>query len=202
MAPRAVEIAVATRPYPGESANGDACQVDWYGKYCRIAVIDGLGHGPAAADAAAAACQILAAHPELAPEPALRACHATLVRTRGAAMAVARIDLSVHELIYAGVGNVEGSLWQTERSERLVAYRGIVGATFPRVRAFSFELGRQWLLLMHTDGIRTHRQEPLLEQPMPDLERAAESILDRFGRSTDDATVLLARPAPMRAEPT
>ena len=55
MASCPVAIAVAARAYPGETVSGDAWQVDWHGSVCRIALVDGLGHGSQAAVAASAA---------------------------------------------------------------------------------------------------------------------------------------------------
>ena len=86
-------IAVAARPYPGETVNGDAWQVDWDGDVCRIAVVDGLGHGPQAAAAALAATTHLADHPGRDPAAAVQGCHEALTGIRGAALLVARIDV-------------------------------------------------------------------------------------------------------------
>ena len=110
MAPEDVAIGSASRPYPGELVNGDAWQVDWYQGGCRIAVIDGLGHGPQAADAAHAALTTLSSRPELSPSDALKCCHRALSATRGAAISIATIDTAAEELIYAGIGNVDAHL--------------------------------------------------------------------------------------------
>ncbi len=63
MASFPVAVAVAARPYPGETVSGDAWQIDWHESVCRIALIDGLGHGSQAAAAALAAVAALAAEP-------------------------------------------------------------------------------------------------------------------------------------------
>src|SRR4051794_18488755 len=122
-----IEVAGAGRPYPGESVNGDAWQVDWSNGICRIAVIDGLGHGPDAALAAQAALDTLAAAPGLSPEQGLRVCHQALRKTRGAALSLAQINLTTGHITYAGIGNVEARICQGHNEQRLIAYRGIVG---------------------------------------------------------------------------
>src|SRR6202035_815002 len=93
-----------------EVANGDAWRIDWVAGTCRIAVIDGLGHGPQAAAAAEAALNTLGEYPAFAPSAALEACHTALHSTRGAAISIARIDSAARELTYAGVGNGDGHL--------------------------------------------------------------------------------------------
>jgi serine phosphatase RsbU (regulator of sigma subunit) len=192
----AVRIGAASRPYPGEEVNGDGWAVGWDGDACRIAVVDGLGHGPAAAVAARAALAALAARPALGPADAVRACHAALAGTRGAAVAVARIEPAGRRLTFAGVGNVEGRLWPVGpagRAERPIAYRGIVGAALPTVRAFEFALGAGWLLVLHTDGVSARFElDQVPEGARGHPQALAEAVLARWGRSTDDATVVAA----------
>jgi serine phosphatase RsbU (regulator of sigma subunit) len=200
-APR-LTVAAATRPHAGEAANGDGWQVDWAGDRCRVVIIDGLGHGPVAAAATQVASRVLTAHPELLPEQALRACHAALGGTRGAAMSVASIDVAAGHLTYAGVGNAEAYLLRNGRSERLVAYRGIVGGIFPRLRVFSYSLEPGWLLLLHTDGVRARFQvDALTEHLRADPQAMADSILQTWGRATDDATVVVVRAAESENSP-
>jgi hypothetical protein len=86
-------------------------------------------------------------------------------------------------------------LWQGRGQERLIAYRGIVGVAIPRVRAFSFALAPEWLLLIHTDGVRGRFQADSLPGHLrADPHALAENILHTWARSTDDATVVVAQP--------
>jgi serine phosphatase RsbU (regulator of sigma subunit) len=198
MAQDQVIVAAASRPHPAESLNGDAWQVNWSasGDRCRIAIVDGLGHGPLAADASASALRVLAAHPELSPEDSLRACHRALAATRGAAMSVAVIEPGVARLSYSGVGNTEASIMSSGRWERLLAYRGIVGASLPRLRTFAHELGPDWMLVMFTDGVRSSFQlDEIADADRQDPHALAQHILENWSRPTDDATVVVARAA-------
>ncbi len=196
MAEASVVVAAASRPHPEETVNGDAWQVDWYADRCRIAIVDGLGHGPLAADASAAALRILAAHPELSPEDGLRACHRALGATRGAAMSIVVIEPSAAQLTYAGVGNAEGCIFSNGRRDRLLAFRGIVGVTFPRLKTFTYQLAPEWMLVMHTDGVKSHFQlDEMVNADRNDPQAMAQLILETWARETDDATVVVARPA-------
>jgi len=191
-----IRVAVAARPHPHETVNGDATAVQWNdGGACRIAVIDGLGHGRDAAYASARAVEVLDAHPELGPADALRRCHTALVGTRGAAMAVACLDPARGELTYAGVGNIEAHLWQEGRRERPISYRGIVGAVLPTIRTFTLSLDADWTFIMHSDGVSA-RIDPakLATQPPWQPEALAQAILARYSRASDDATVVVAAP--------
>ena len=194
MAESPVEIAVAARPYPGETVSGDAWRVDWDRDTCRIAMIDGLGHGPEAAAAAAAATSTLAAHPALELVSVIQECHVALKGTRGAAVLLIRIAMVSGEVTFAGVGNVEAQIWQAGRTRHLMSDRGIVGATLPRIRPVSISLEPEWLFLMYTDGIRGRFDPPTLQQSALDVNGLAHAILNDWSRSTDDATVLVAQP--------
>jgi serine phosphatase RsbU (regulator of sigma subunit) len=192
-----ITVAAASRPYPGEVANGDAWTLVWHDGACLLAVVDGSGHGREAAAAARAATDTLAANPHLSPAQALQLCHEALRGTRGAAISIAHIAPAAERLVYAGVGNVEARLWLPDRWQRPIAYRGIVGATLPRIRAFEFNLAPGWLLLMHTDGISA-RFDPdaLAADGRCDPQGLADALLQQWGRQTDDATVVVACAAP------
>jgi serine phosphatase RsbU (regulator of sigma subunit) len=174
--------------------SGDAWQVDWHEAICRIAVVDGLGHGPQAAAAAAAAVAALATEPALNPLDAVHCCHDALKGTRGAALLVAAIDLSRGQLIVAGAGNVEARLYQHGGAKHLVTDRGIVGSVLPRVRPVELELAPEWRFLICTDGIRQRFDAESLLGVTPGGDELAQAVLDGWGRLTDDATVLVAQP--------
>lgn len=188
-----ITIGAATRCYPGEVMNGDGWAVHCGARTCRIALIDGLGHGPEAAAAAQAACDALGAHPDALAVEALGLCHRALIGTRGAAISIAVIDPGNAELTYAGVGNVEGRVWQGDWEQRLTIYRGIVGKVMPTVRPLTIALEDDWLLLMHTDGITSRFALP---RTMPlgggSPQMLADRLLQEAGKGIDDATIVVA----------
>jgi serine phosphatase RsbU (regulator of sigma subunit) len=196
MADHGILIATAARPHPTETINGDAWHVDWHTDGCRIAVIDGLGHGPEAAAAASRAREVLTASPDANPVDALRLCHEALRATRGAAIGIATIAPPVMRVTYAGVGNVEARLITSGRTLRLPSSRGIVGAVLPTIRPIEATLEPEWLLLIHSDGVSERIDlSGISDVHVADLQSLADSVLTRWGRTADDATVVLARPS-------
>jgi negative regulator of sigma-B (phosphoserine phosphatase) len=192
-----LRLASAARSYPGEDVNGDAWTAQSSGTVCRLAVIDGLGHGQAAAAAARAAVTFLEAHPDLPLSDTLQACHQALYGTRGAAMWLGLLDLEAHTLSVLGAGNVQARLWQAGQQVSLVTARGIVGAVLPRTQQQTYALAADWLLIAYTDGVRERFQLPeLADGQRPDPTELAETILQRWSRPTDDATVVVACPTP------
>ena len=192
MAPEAIAVAGATRPYPGEFANGDAWCLTWHEGRCRVALIDALGHGEEAAAVAAVAEAALSAHPASDPVAGMHACHRALAGTRGAVIAIAQIDPVAASMTYVGVGNTEALLWQGGRPERPVGYRGVVGLTVRTVRPFTFALQPDWLLVLHTDGVSARFDLARLAIDRNEPQALADAILARWARPTDDATVVVA----------
>ncbi|MBI3969043.1 MAG: SpoIIE family protein phosphatase [Chloroflexi bacterium] len=189
-------IGVATRPYPGECVSGDDWLIDIYEGICRLTVLDALGHGPAAAAVAQIAKEAIAARPDLDPMETLRVGHGALTGTRGAAISVATLDPTAGRLTFAGISNVEGSVFLAGRQERLITYRGIVGSASRTVRPFDHSLVADWLLIVHTDGVSNRFDlDQLAGVDRHDVQALADAILARWARKTDDATVLVARSA-------
>ena len=161
-----------------------------------VAVIDGLGHGPEAADAARAAAAVLTAH---AREPVLtlvERCHADLRRTRGAVMSLASFDAGDSTITSVAVGNVEVVLLRADaaanRPRDAVAGRGgIVGYQLPPLRPTVLPVSRGDTLIMATDGIKAgFTTGVVLTRPPQDI---AAFILAAYCQGTDDALVLVAR---------
>jgi hypothetical protein len=184
-------IAAASRPFPGETVNGDAWVLHRFGSVFRLSVIDGLGHGPDAAAATQSALNCLDGIVDPEPAVAIQACHQVLHSTRGAVMLTASIDIVANRLRYAGVGNVEARLQLIDGEHRLVSYRGIVGVVLPTIRTFDYSLTPHWRLLAHTDGIRG-RFDLATEIDGETIDSEwAQRFLGRWARPTDDATVVV-----------
>lgn len=195
MATGGILIAAATRPHPTEVVSGDVWHVDPQPNGCRIAVIDGLGHGPQATAAAERARDVLAASPELDAVAVLRRCHDALRGTRGAAIGIATIEPASGRLTYAGVGNVEARVIAGGRTVRLASSRGIVGATLPTIRPVAMALDPGWTFLIHSDGVSDRFDlRDLGETDRMGIQELADLVLGRWGRATDDASIVVARP--------
>ncbi|HXZ00034.1 MAG TPA: SpoIIE family protein phosphatase [Stellaceae bacterium] len=161
-----------------------------------MAAIDGLGHGAEAAEAAAAAAAVLESEPDRPAARLVERCHAALLRTRGAAMTLAVLDADVSAMTWLAIGNVEGLLLRAGRNgaeERIYVLPcgGIVGYRLPPLKAATIPLRPGDLLLFATDGIREGFETTVDRDATP--HEIANRILDRHGKGTDDALVLVGR---------
>ena len=114
---------------------------------------DGLGHGPMAARASAAAVRAFLSSRSVSPRFLLEDLHGALRDTRGAAVAVAHVDHASRTLTYAGIGNIAGRVLDATASSQLPSQPGIVGHNAPTVRELDVVLERGQWLVMHSDGL-------------------------------------------------
>lgn len=193
-AARPVTIGAIAVPCRGEHVCGDTIAELFGDGWARFLVADGLGHGPLAAEASQAAAAIFAAFPHLPLPEVLRRMHEKLRSTRGSAVAVAHLDLAKGELLYAGVGNISGTIIAGEKLTNLVSQNGTVGAAFPgEVRVFPYRWESGNLLVMHSDGLKSQWQLGRYRGLMSRHPELIAGVLYRdFNRGTDDATVLVA----------
>jgi len=190
-----LEWGVAGRPVPGDSASGDVYLVEQRPSGVLVAVVDGVGHGPAAAEAAERAVDVLRAHPEEPLAGLVQRCDRALEGARGAVMSLAEFHGN-GELSWLGVGNVEGVLLRIEagtlaKPECLLLRGGVVGDRLPPFEASLLHVSPGDVLILASDGIGPSFLADLhVHRP---VQSAADRILARHARITDDGLVLVAR---------
>lgn len=192
----ALEIGSVCLPKVGEEVSGDAWASQSLDDRQLLMVADGLGHGPQAAAASLEAVRIFQENGQRHPSEILTTAHAALHSTRGAAVAIAEINLQTETVCYAGVGNISGSLISSDRSNSMVSHNGTVGHELRKVQAFNYSWMRGGLIIMHSDGLRTQwrlDRYPGLVIKHPSL--IAGVLYRDFNRGRDDVTVLVAREA-------
>lgn len=182
-------------PYPGETLNGDGWHLSSLSeKKHKILVCDGLGHGILANAASQAAIVCFKEAKNRTPLEDINAIHVALRSSRGAALAIAEIDLENKNLIYAGMGNISSALVYQTSSKKLVSYNGTAGIQLRKVQAMTYSLGEDWLLVMSSDGLGTQwnlADYPGLLLKHPTL--IAAVLYRDYSRKNDDVTVVVIR---------
>jgi phosphoserine phosphatase RsbX len=194
--PPELERGVAGLTHVGEGRSGDVALFAASERGGLVAVIDGLGHGDAAADAAEAAAEILRRDVELPPQQLLERCHEALRRTRGAVMTLAWFDLEARSMAWTGVGNVEARFVRAgdrgdARHASPVVLGGVVGYNLPQVRMGSIPLEPGDAVVLATDGVRADFSASL--DPGVAAQELAERVLERHGKGNDDALAVVVR---------
>jgi anti-sigma regulatory factor (Ser/Thr protein kinase) len=204
-------------PYPGETVSGDAWGIEADQNGLTVTVADGLGHGPDAHVAAASAVDVVRRRAGRSPAVLMELAHGALRPTRGAAVAIARLDLTRSQLMFAGTGNIAASVFNVGKpalvtggtaaaasassaadggrsSWQLISRNGIVGHAMRDSQEFEVTWARDAMLILHSDGIGTRWN--LAAYPGLHLQPAVviAAVLYRdFARRRDDATVVVVK---------
>jgi anti-sigma regulatory factor (Ser/Thr protein kinase) len=190
------EFGVVVDPYPGESICGDG----WTSAHDRasatLLVVDGSGHGPLAARAAETAIRAFDDNLDRDCVALVEAMHRALAPTRGAALAVARIDISAGVVRFVGVGNIAAVLAADGQVRRMASNNGTAGHVAPRIREFVYPFTGTPLVILHSDGLSARWEMgsyPGLAASHPAL--VAGVIFRDHRRGRDDAAVVAMRAA-------
>jgi serine/threonine protein phosphatase PrpC len=188
-----IEWGAVNRPKEGQSVSGDTYLVREaeHGNVL-ISVIDGLGGGEEASQAAMSAASVLHAYHTQSLEQLIRQSHNALRSTRGAVIAILRLDTLARQATYIGVGNI-GIQVYSALSIRPISKNGILGYRMPTLLELSYTYNSGDTFVLYSDGIsgRFNLDGKLnLSLPPQDL---AQAILDMYGKSNDDATVVVVR---------
>jgi negative regulator of sigma-B (phosphoserine phosphatase) len=192
--PAELDRGTAGAPYDGEARSGDLAVFVPTAAGGLACLIDGLGHGPDAADAAEVCGEVVRTHADWGAQELLEACHDALIDTRGVVMTVAWFDLERETLSWAGVGNVDARLVRSGpelREDVALVFGGVLGYRMPRIRPATMPLERGDLLVMLTDGIDSAISPGLAGGGA--AQTLADRIFDRHAKGGDDALVIVVR---------
>ena len=188
-----VEWATARAVAPGHHDSGDEFCVRPFERRTIIAVLDGLGHGSAAAVVARQGVQLLEQAQTSDLLKLVRACHERLRGSRGVVMSLAMFDAPENTMTWIGVGNVCGTLWSPRSSIRrtLLLRSGLIGDMLPRLQVSVVPVTEGDTLVFTTDGVAGNIDDRMLQGQS--LQVIAERILTRCSNGHDDALALVAR---------
>jgi anti-sigma regulatory factor (Ser/Thr protein kinase) len=182
---------------PGQEVCGDSWGAEQTDDNSTLLVADGLGHGLEAKTASMEAVRMLHEYPHLSPGALVERAHQALRSSRGAAVAVARIDWLRNTVTFCGIGNISGHIYSgTRASQHLVSVNGTAGFQTHRIREFSYPWPDNGMLVMFSDGLASHtsvEKHPGLALRDPTL--IAGVLYRDFSRRNDDATAVVAKAA-------
>jgi len=149
-----IELGVVLIPYPGEIECGDSWAFGPGEGGPTLLAVDGSGHGPQAANAALTAVTTFETNDRADGVRLMQTIHRMLAPTRGAAVAMARIDTAANLVRFVGVGNIAAAMIESDGSiKRMVSHNGTAGQIAPRIREFTYPFVRWPMIVMHSDGL-------------------------------------------------
>ncbi len=192
-----LESASAMFTLPGQDECGDRDGIVATPNGALATVIDGIGHGGEAAEAAERA---LASIRQLTRGESLiemlKRCHTALTSSRGAVMNLASFDTDEGTLTWLGIGNVEGRLLLRNTQsgyvrQNLLMRPGVVGQRLPSLQVAVSRIHHGDLLIFATDGVAPDFAEHIkIDSPVSEI---ANGIISRYCKKTDDALALVVR---------
>lgn len=189
-----VEVSGICLPMNDREPCGDGWAVEQTGRRTLVLVSDGLGHGPAAAEASREAARVFRSNRARAPREIAEALHAGLRGTRGAAIVVLEVDHVDAVVRYCGIGNIAGRIITANVEKSLISHNGTVGHQASKMQEFSHPWDDSSLLILHSDGISVKwrlSDSPRLAARHPSV--IAAVLYRDFKRGKDDLTLVAAR---------
>ena len=192
--PTKFEIGFVSEPIAGEDVCGDGWAARPSADGFRLMVVDGLGHGVLAADAAREAERIFERSQHDSLTMVLQDTNLALRKTRGAAFGLAQINLERGLLSFVGVGNISASVVAPGVSRSLASHNGILGQNMERVQEFTIPWNENSVLVMHSDGLASRWDLDRYPGIWSKHPAVVAALLHRdFARGRDDVTVVVAK---------
>lgn len=185
-----LDIGTVRRPALGQRVSGDAFAVVSHPDSLLVAVVDGLGHGPNAAEAADAFVESVEGADDVPLDTMMADAGRRLAHTRGAAATIVRLDFARRRIETSGVGNVHFQA-HADRSIHPVSAPGIVGHRVRKVLRFEFGLPDELLFSLSSDGLSSRIH--LERYTDGTAQEIAERLLEHYGKAHDDATCIVVR---------
>lgn len=192
----AQNVGVYNRPCKGERVSGDGYLIKALDSGLFIALFDVLGHGPDAYQTSLEYQRYLNENAQANLITLLIAFNEHAKGSRGAVLSLAYMPHNSSKLHYVGMGNtVLRKLGKTNVS--LLSQFGTLGKQMhtPQLQTLSLEVND--LLLFYTDGIKSaFTVENYPQIFSEDVNTIAFQIVQRYGKSHDDACCLVLRVEP------
>jgi len=189
---RGMDFSVFSRPLRGEMACGDAYFIKRFSSCVTFGIIDALGHGEEANRVALMALETLEANYRELLQRIIELAHKKLVSSRGAAIALCRIDFKKKKMEHIAIGNVETRVYGPLQPVRPFCFNGTLGMAMESSRVFEYPYTEGAVIVMFSDGIGGRFDLDSYQLAKTPQEIAA-FIFKEYARGTDDATVLVGR---------
>ena len=186
------EVGAINNPLRGEMISGDGWCVHETENGIAVTIVDGLGHGPLANQAAIKALHVFAENYDANVVEVMEKVHEDLRGSRGAAVYL--LSTQGNEINYVGVGNVSAVLTAPVKSKVLSSQNGTAGLHIGKIKALQEEWRIGDYFIFHSDGLSSRwslDNYPGIRDKHASLISAV--LFRDFDRGTDDTTVVVVR---------
>jgi negative regulator of sigma-B (phosphoserine phosphatase) len=176
----------------GNDLCGDSFYTTETDDYLVCAVADGLGSGELAKKASGKAADIIDQNHHESVEHLMHLCNEGLKQTRGAVMAIVKIDYKNKTASYSGVGNIRFMI-STERQKAVhpLPKAGFLVGKPERFKIQEFTFEKELLFMLYSDGMDIHTVSRSLLTKMISPKESLTYISGLAQDINDDATCVV-----------
>jgi phosphoserine phosphatase RsbX len=180
------------KPKKGNDLCGDSFYVTETDDYLICAVADGLGSGKMAKEASGAATDIIDQNHIETVEQLMHLCNDGLRHTRGAVIAIVKVDYKNQTATYSGVGNIRFMISaERQRAVHPLPKVGFLVGKPERFKVQDFNFEKELTFMLYSDGMDIHTQSRSLLTKMISPKESVKYISGLPQDINDDATVLV-----------
>jgi phosphoserine phosphatase RsbX len=180
------------KPKKGNDLCGDSFYVKETEDYLICAVADGLGSGKLAKEASSAATDIIDNHHGESVEQLMHLCNEGLRYTRGAVIAIVKVDYKNHTVSYSGVGNIRFMISaERQRAIHPLPKVGFLAGKPERFKVQDFKFEKELMLMLYSDGMDIHKESRSLLSKMISPKESVIFISGLPQNINDDATCII-----------
>lgn len=175
----------------GQQVSGDSYFIHETEHYSLVVLVDGLGSGPFAREAADRAIEsVKYNHHEDVSEILLR-CNEALRGTRGVVAGCFRIDYAQHRATFVGVGNIQCFILNPgEPILRGVSKPGYLNGRPIQIVKQHFQLSNKSMFLLFSDGLELNRALLLQMANVQDPSALVNNLKKIIMPNSDDITLV------------
>ncbi|MBY6038261.1 protein phosphatase 2C domain-containing protein [Fictibacillus nanhaiensis] len=180
------------KPKKGNDLCGDSFYVKETEDYLICAVADGLGSGKMAKEASGAATEIIDDNHHEPVERLMHLCNERLRTTRGAVIAIVKIDYRNQTASYSGVGNIRFMISaERQRAIHPLPNVGFLAGKPERFKIQEFKFEKELTFMLYSDGMDIHTQSRSLLTRMISPKDSVSFISGLPQDINDDATCIV-----------
>jgi negative regulator of sigma-B (phosphoserine phosphatase) len=180
------------KPKKGNDLCGDSFYVKETEDYLVCAVADGLGSGKMAKEASGAATDVIDNNHNETVEHLMQLCNEGLRNTRGAVIAIVKVDYKNQTATYSGVGNIRFMISaERQRAIHPLPKVGFLVGKPERFKVQDFNFEKELSFMLYSDGMDIHTQSRSLLTRMISPRESVQFISSLPQDINDDATCIV-----------
>ncbi|MBU9723808.1 MULTISPECIES: SpoIIE family protein phosphatase [Bacillaceae] len=189
-----IKISAYKAAKKGNWCSGDSYFITRTDQYILCAVVDGLGSGEEAMEASTAVIDVIKTDHSRDVSELMEQCNRVLSQTRGAVLAILKINTDDKEVIYSNVGNI-GCVFYCKSGQlnRPIPSRGYLSGRKLKIKVQRLPYEEEMAFVMYTDGFSFNPKFHSLFNGIDNPKDTMQQLVDEMEITNDDTTLLVGK---------